>query len=117
MALTQVTSATFYGQATLALRRKNTPERANRSPMVPIPVGPNNGTSEAATSVAGDCVTVNVYVWVVPSCAVTSKVMTLSPGLRVIGALAVPDGTAAPFTVTVAVESSTVGVTVSVLVV
>jgi hypothetical protein len=49
---------------------------------------------------------------VVPSCAVTTVVITLLPKANAIGALALPEATLVPFTVTVAVMSATVGVTV-----
>ena len=56
-------------------------------------------------------VTVTVYVLVVvPSCAVTTTVIVFAPTLRLTGVAALP-----PFTVTVAVESATVGVTVRLL--
>lgn len=56
---------------------------------------------------------VAVYVSVVlPSCAVTLMVITFIPGFMLTGADAVPDATGVPFTVTVAVGSVVVGVTV-----
>ena len=58
-------------------------------------------------------VTVIVYVLLVaPSCAVTTVVITLVPTVRAIDPLATPDATVAPFTVTVAVASVTVGLSV-----
>ncbi len=48
VALTQVISATLYGQATLLFRRTNAPVAASNRPMIPIPVGPSNGTSASA---------------------------------------------------------------------
>jgi hypothetical protein len=57
-----------------------------------------------------------VYVFVVtPSCAVTSTVITLSPTLSVIRPDGLPLATVTPLTLTVAVGSATVGVTVTVL--
>ena len=57
--------------------------------------------------------TVTVYVLVVvPFCAVTTVVITLLPTERFIDPEAVPLVTEVPFTVTVAVASATVGVTV-----
>ena len=47
-----------------------------------------------------------------PSCAVTKTVIVFDPTANVIAAEALPDATAVPFTVTVAVGSATVGVTV-----
>ena len=61
----------------------------------------------------GARVTVTVYVLVVvPSCAVTTVVMVFGPTFSVIGPEAVPELTAAPFTVIVAVASLAVGVNV-----
>ena len=58
-------------------------------------------------------VTVSVYVFVVePSCAVTTVVMVFGPTTKGILADAVPEATAVPFTVTVAVSSLVVGVRV-----
>ena len=63
--------------------------------------------------VANMRVTVTVYVSVVVvSCAVTTVVMVLSPMFNVIASLGLPDATLTPSTVTVALESATVGVTV-----
>jgi hypothetical protein len=59
-------------------------------------------------------VTVVVYVFVVvPFSAITAIVITLLPTFNVIALLACPLTTAVPFTVTVAVVSATVGVTVT----
>ena len=60
--------------------------------------------------------TVKVYVLVVPSCAVTTVLTVLLPGLMVIAPDALPLDTAVPFTVTLAVASARVGVTVIVAV-
>ena len=49
---------------------------------------------------------------VTPSCAVTAVVMVLFPAARAIALEAVPEVVAIPLTVTVAVGSATVGVTV-----
>ena len=55
-----------------------------------------------------------VYVLVVaPSCAVTTVVMVFGPAISGIAAEAVPEVTAVPLTVTVAVASAVVGVTVN----
>jgi len=48
----------------------------------------------------------------VPSCALTTVLIVLDPTVREIASLGVPDATAVSLTVTVAVESVTVGVTV-----
>ena len=62
-------------------------------------------------------VTVKVYVpLVVPSCAVTTVVITLAPNCRGIGPDAVPEVTVTPFTVTVAAASLVVGVTLMLVV-
>ena len=62
--------------------------------------------------------TVMVYVSVVdPFCAVTTTEITLVPTFRFIGADALPDATAVPLTVMLAVASVTVGVTVILVVV
>ncbi len=61
-------------------------------------------------------VIVIVYVCVVPSCAVTIVVMVFGPTARFIGADAEPLATVAPLTMTVAVASLTVGVTVMLVV-
>jgi len=50
---------------------------------------------------------------VLPSCAVTVVVIVLAPTARAIAPEAVPLVVAAPSTLTLAVESATVGVTVS----
>jgi hypothetical protein len=55
-------------------------------------------------------VTVTEYVFVVPSCAVTTTVTVFDPTFR-LTALALPLVVAFPFTVTVAVLSETAGVT------
>ena len=47
-----------------------------------------------------------------PSCAVTTMLMTLVPSLRPIRPEALPETTLAPFTVIVAAASAAVGVTV-----
>ena len=47
---------------------------------------------------------------VVPSCAVTTVLIVLAPTSSGIEALAAPEDTVTPFTVSVAVESVTVGV-------
>lgn len=58
--------------------------------------------------------TVTEYVLVVlPSCAVTTVVMVLLPRFKVIACEAAPDATDVPFTVTLAVGSLVVGVTVT----
>ena len=58
-------------------------------------------------------VTVTVYAdCVVPSCAVTTVVITLAPTASEINPLAAPDATIVPFTLIVAVVSVTVGLTV-----
>ncbi len=57
-----------------------------------------------------------VKVCVAPSCAVTIVVMVFEPTARLIGADAEPLATVVPFTVTVAVASLTVGVTVTLVV-
>ncbi len=58
-------------------------------------------------------VTVLVYVSVVdPSCEVTTVVIVLEPTESAMAPEAEPEGTDTPFTVTVAVASATVGVTV-----
>jgi len=58
-------------------------------------------------------VTVRVYAWVVePSPAVTTILMVLLPSVRGILAEGKPEVTVVPFTVTVAVRSAVVGVTV-----
>ena len=59
-------------------------------------------------------VTVMVYVLVVePSCAVTIVVMALAPMLKVIAPEGLPEVTVVLFTVTVAVGSAVVGVTIT----
>ncbi|MNS98723.1 hypothetical protein D3C72_1330980 [compost metagenome] len=60
-------------------------------------------------------VTFTVYVLVVPSCAVTTTMIVFSPLVSVISGEALPLMTTSPLTVTVAVESATVGVTVTLL--
>jgi hypothetical protein len=55
-------------------------------------------------------VTVNVYVFVVPSCAVTSTGIVLLPTFRLTGDR-LPLATAVPFTFTVALLSATTGST------
>ena len=57
-------------------------------------------------------VTVIVYVFTVPSWAVTDTVIVLVPTLRVTGADALPLVTTVPFTFTDAFGSDTTGVTV-----
>ena len=54
-------------------------------------------------------------VWVTPSCAVTTAVIVLLPIDSGIAALALPELTTVPFTLSVAVESVSVGVTAKVL--
>ena len=49
---------------------------------------------------------------VTPSWAVTTVVMVFEPGANAIGPDAVPEATAVPFTFTVAVETTVVGVMV-----
>ena len=59
-------------------------------------------------------ITFTVYACLVtPSWAVTMVVIVLVPTANVIAPEALPDATAVPFTVTVAVASATVGVTVT----
>ena len=61
-------------------------------------------------------VTLIVYACVVvPSCAVTTTVIGLTPTASAMAAEALPLATVLPFTLTVAVASATVGVTVIVL--
>lgn len=63
-------------------------------------------------TVAISRVMVKVYVFVVtPSCAVVRSVMTFDPTVRAILADALPDDTKTPFTRTVAVRSTSVGIT------
>ncbi|MNS69334.1 hypothetical protein D3C72_1026430 [compost metagenome] len=57
-------------------------------------------------------VTVIVYVLVVPSCAVTTMVITLLPTFKLIALLAWPLATTSPLTVIVAWLSAVLGVTV-----
>jgi len=85
----------------------------------------NAGVSVPALSVKFDNVasadaarvTTTVYVLVVvPSCAVTTAVIVFVPTFRLIGPDAVPDVTVVPFTVTVALASEVVGVTVMLVV-
>ena len=61
-------------------------------------------------------VTVNVYVNVAPVCAVPTMVMVLAPTAKVMAAEGFPEVTGVPFTVTVAVLSASVGVTVMLLI-
>ena len=70
-----------------------------------------------ASDAMADCwSTTNVYVVVVtPSCAVTIVVKVLLPGTKVTGVDELPEVTAAPLTVMVAVASVTVGVTKNVV--
>ncbi len=60
----------------------------------------------------GALVIVVVYVFAVPFSAVTTTVIELLPTFNPIAPLACPLTTAVPFTVTIAVASVTVGVTV-----
>ena len=61
----------------------------------------------------GNRVTLTEYVCVVvPSCAVTTVVIVVTPTPRLIEPLALPEATVVLFTFTVAVPSATVGVTV-----
>jgi hypothetical protein len=69
--------------------------------------------NEACATNAASRVMVVVYVWVVvPSCAVTTVVIVLAPTFKLMLPLALPDATAVPLTVTVALAWLTVGVTV-----
>lgn len=59
-------------------------------------------------------VIVMVKVWVVtPSCAVTTVVMVLAPVFKAMAPEELPESIVAPFTVTVAVGSAVVGITVT----
>ena len=73
----------------------------------------NTRLLKVASVDSGVLVTLTVYVLVVvPSCAVTTVVMVLLPTARAIEPDAEPLVTVLPFTVTVAVASLVVGVTV-----
>lgn len=72
----------------------------------------NDNPDKAALVDNAVFVMVNVYVLVLPSWAVTMAVMALLPVLIVIGLDALPLVTGVPFTVTLAVASARVGVTV-----
>lgn len=72
----------------------------------------NDNPARAALVDNAVFVMVNVYVLVLPSWAVTMAVMVLLPVLMVIALDALPLVTGAPFTVTLAVASANVGVTV-----
>ena len=61
-------------------------------------------------------VTTTVYVFIVPSCAVTTVVMVFGPTTNGIAPDGLPEATLTPFTVTVAVTWLTVGVKVMALV-
>jgi hypothetical protein len=81
-----------------------------------LPLDSVNPLKSALLLAAAARVTVTVYVCVVvPSCAVATTVTVLLPTLRLITPDAVPLVTAVPFTVTVALLSDTVGVTVMLL--
>jgi len=72
----------------------------------------NDNPDKAALVDNAVFVMVNVYVLVLPSWAVTMAVMVLLPVLIVMGADAFPLLMMVPFTVTLAVTSANVGVTV-----
>jgi hypothetical protein len=64
--------------------------------------------------IAATLLTVTEYVLTaIPSCAVTTMVMTVSPTLRLMGLDVLPDVTGVPCTVTVAAASVVVGVTLT----
>jgi len=76
-----------------------------------VPTGPLSGIKEAIL-VASAQVTVTMYVFVVPSSAVTNVVMVLSPTAKAMLPEALPLATIVPFTVTVALRSVAVGLRV-----
>jgi len=81
--------------------------------------GAGGGAGGSGAGGGGACsrVTVIVYVLVVaPSCAVLTTVMVFKPTFKLIGVDALPLATVLPLTFTVAVLSTTVGVTVMLLV-
>ena len=69
-------------------------------------------SDDNVASVAGALVTITVYVFVEPFCAVTTALMVLAPAARLIAPEALPEVTGIPFTVTVALSWFTVGVSV-----
>ena len=85
-------------------------------PVVPVIVSVEDGVSANVVSEALFdilCTTIKAVLVVVPSCDVTTVVMVLSPLAKAMLPDAVPEVTAVPFTVTVALGSSVVGVTVT----
>jgi hypothetical protein len=75
---------------------------------------PELSAKPSSVEVVEILITVTVYVDVVaPSCAVTATVMLLLPTVSGIEAVPAPEATGVPFTLTVAVASLTVGVTVT----
>jgi hypothetical protein len=81
-----------------------------------VPLDSVNPLKSALLLAAAARVTVTVYVFVVvPSCAVVTTVTVLLPTLKLIAPDAVPLATSTPFTITVALMSDTIGVTVMLL--